>query len=162
MAAMKTDFYVTLPSNASAKYFPENTQGSYRTKLSTPLILDESFQVGLSEIIIPRNWFNVGAHNNEYSITSETGQERVVDHKQYDFNITYDPDEPLSDFLSRINTLILETAREQLVKFVRDWYKNRVAINIQKDGELVLTKSKASDFLRMLHLEDEEIGRAHV
>ena len=55
MDAMKSEFYITLPSNASADYFPENKQGSYRTKLSSALNLGEFWEVGLSEIIIRRN-----------------------------------------------------------------------------------------------------------
>ena len=72
MDAMKSEFYISLPSNASAEYFPENTQGSYRTKLSSPLNLGEFWEVGLSEIIIPRNWFNIGLHSNEYFLTYNT------------------------------------------------------------------------------------------
>ena len=72
---MLTNFYVTLPSNASMQYFPKNTQSSYRTKLASPLILNGEWEVGLAEIFIPRNWFNVGEHNNDYTLTYKAERE---------------------------------------------------------------------------------------
>ncbi|GFQ74451.1 uncharacterized protein TNCT_241071 [Trichonephila clavata] len=65
------DFYVTLPSNSSLSVFPKNTQAAFRTKLAPPIILSGAWEVGLSEIFVPRTWFNIGNHNNKYSITYE-------------------------------------------------------------------------------------------
>jgi hypothetical protein len=45
------DFYITLPSNVKS-YFPENTVGNYKTKLSQKLVIphDQKWKVGLAEI----------------------------------------------------------------------------------------------------------------
>lgn len=44
------DFYITLPSNASANTFPNNTQANYTTLLSSPILLDGDYEVALAEI----------------------------------------------------------------------------------------------------------------
>lgn len=46
-------FYLTLPSNSSAKYFPENTAAHFWTKLSKSYTLDGQWEVGLSSIVFP-------------------------------------------------------------------------------------------------------------
>ena len=48
-------FYVTLPSDSSANFFPNNTIASFRTKLATPIELEpDKWEVGLVEISYPR------------------------------------------------------------------------------------------------------------
>ena len=53
-------FYLTLPSNSSAKYFPDNTLSHFVTKLHSDIALEGDWEVGLSEIVFPKNWLNVG------------------------------------------------------------------------------------------------------
>ena len=52
-------FYLTLPSNSSKDYYPENTVAQYRTKLISTIELDGEWEVGLTEISIPSNVHNV-------------------------------------------------------------------------------------------------------
>ena len=47
------------PSNSSSKYFPENTQANFITKLPEERSLVGDWEVGLEEIQYPRNWRNV-------------------------------------------------------------------------------------------------------
>ena len=50
-------FYVTLPSDSSANFFPDNTIASFRTKLATPIELEpDKWEVGLVEISYPRGY----------------------------------------------------------------------------------------------------------
>ena len=51
-------FFVTLPSNASAKVYPQNKIWNYRTKLVSPILLTEPYEVGLIEIQYPRSWYS--------------------------------------------------------------------------------------------------------
>ena len=44
------DFYVSLPSNGSAKSFPNNTQSNFTTLLENPIELFGKYQVALVEI----------------------------------------------------------------------------------------------------------------
>jgi hypothetical protein len=49
-------FYVTLPSNSSMQYFPNNKCTNYITKLKSSIQLDGPYEVALTEITIPFNW----------------------------------------------------------------------------------------------------------
>ena len=54
-------FYLTLPSNSSMKYYPENTVAQFTTKLNNMIELDGDWEVGLAEISVPskvENAFN--------------------------------------------------------------------------------------------------------
>lgn len=50
------NFYVTLPSNSSMQYYPENTCTNYVTKLKMPIQLEGTYEVALSEVCLPFNW----------------------------------------------------------------------------------------------------------
>ena len=52
-------FYVTLPSNASMDFYPNNTVAKYTTKLANRIELDGEWEVGLVELMYPCNWFNL-------------------------------------------------------------------------------------------------------
>ena len=64
-------FYVTLPSNNSMNYFPNNVLSSFKTKLATPLSLQGGWEVALVEFIYPFSWFNVNSRNNKFSFLEE-------------------------------------------------------------------------------------------
>jgi hypothetical protein len=49
-------FYITLPSNSSFEYYPENTLNNYTTKLHSTLRLEGNYEVGLDEMSYPQNW----------------------------------------------------------------------------------------------------------
>ena len=57
---MKTKHvYLTMPSNSSMNYFPNNTLTHYTTKLPKIMDLDGTWQIGLAEIHYPHSWYNV-------------------------------------------------------------------------------------------------------
>ena len=51
-------FYVTLPSDSSVKYYGNNTVAHFTTKLPHRIRLDGEYEVGLAEFIYPHSWFN--------------------------------------------------------------------------------------------------------
>ena len=156
MDEMITEFYVTLPSNSSMQYFPSNTQSSFRTKLSAPLMLTGEWEVGIREISIPRNWFNVGMHNNDYIIDIEAEKKIVVDHIEHDVSVMYKGD-PLGFFIE-INEYIKSVIQEQeCVIFVPDVDNENVTIGITEGFKIRLTKEHAPKLLYMLHLPNEDI-----
>ena len=57
--ARMTHFYMTLPSNSSLNFFPENTMADYTTKLMTPVELDGQWELAMTEISYHRSWFTV-------------------------------------------------------------------------------------------------------
>lgn len=52
---------MTLPSNSSMNYYPDNTLSNYVTKLPQVFDFDGSWEVGLSEVLFPISWPNVDA-----------------------------------------------------------------------------------------------------
>ena len=44
-------FYLTLPSNSSMNYYPDNTLAHYTTALAQEVDLSGRWEVGLSEIV---------------------------------------------------------------------------------------------------------------
>ena len=56
---MATDFYLTLPSNASTKVHPDNTLARYITDLPQRISLSGKWECGLTEIQYPQSWYNV-------------------------------------------------------------------------------------------------------
>ena len=51
-------FYLTLPSDSSSQYYPENTTTTFKTKLSERIELNGEYEVGLAQLIYPNSWFN--------------------------------------------------------------------------------------------------------
>lgn len=56
---MTHHFYLTLPSDSSAAYYPNNTIANYVTKLPGTIHLDGDYEVALSELVYPHTWYNV-------------------------------------------------------------------------------------------------------
>ena len=54
-----THFYLTLPSNASMKIYPDNTVAKYTTQLPNNKELDGDWEVALTEIQYPHKFYNV-------------------------------------------------------------------------------------------------------
>ena len=69
---MESEFYVTLPSNSSMQYFPDNKTSNFVTKLSKTLQLDGEWEVGLAEIdynyLYNYNWYNIREGKNSVDI----------------------------------------------------------------------------------------------
>ena len=65
---MESEFYVTLPSNSSMQYFPDNKTSNFVTKLSRTPQLDGEWEVGLAEIVYPHTWYNICEGKNSVEI----------------------------------------------------------------------------------------------
>ena len=65
---MESEFYVTLPSNSSMEYFPDNKTSNFVTKLSRTLQLDGDWEVGLAEIDCRHTWYNIREGKNSVEI----------------------------------------------------------------------------------------------
>ena len=65
---MESEFYVTLPSNSSMQYFPDNKTSNFVTKLSRTLQLDGEWEVDLAEIDYPHTWYNIREGKNSVEI----------------------------------------------------------------------------------------------
>ena len=67
-------FYITLPSNSSMAYYPENKISLYRTKLPRAVSLPENWEMGLCELIFPANWDNVVRGGNDVTFRMKAGK----------------------------------------------------------------------------------------
>ena len=62
----RSDFYVTLSSNASVEYYPENRLNHFSNRLAEPLVFSkpDEWEVGLTEMFTPPNrWHELGVED---------------------------------------------------------------------------------------------------
>lgn len=59
MNVNEKEFQITLPSNASCSYFPENLATNYNTRLVHPLDLQGEWEVAVMDIQYPCSWNNI-------------------------------------------------------------------------------------------------------
>ena len=57
-------FYITLVSDSSMSYFPENKISHFITRLPIPLELRGEWEVGMVEFVYPHTWYNINEQNN--------------------------------------------------------------------------------------------------
>lgn len=54
------EFYISLPANSSANYFPDNTNSHYFTKLEKRLNLKKGeWEIALTDLFYPKSWINI-------------------------------------------------------------------------------------------------------
>ena len=68
---MNNHFYVTLPSDSSAAYYPNNTVARFVTRLPERIRLEGDYEMGLAEIIYPHTWYNVDNTDEKYWNTKD-------------------------------------------------------------------------------------------
>jgi len=54
---MSQQFYITLPSDSSMEYYPDNTVAIFTTKLSEEVELNGDYKVRLAEILYQQSWY---------------------------------------------------------------------------------------------------------
>lgn len=68
-------FYITLISDSSTRFFPENKISSFITQLPVPIELTSAeWEIGLVDVIYPHTWYNVRPDNNVFGFDLGTGQ----------------------------------------------------------------------------------------
>jgi hypothetical protein len=65
---MSTYFPITLPSNSSLEFYPQNTIARFTTNLPENIQLDGEFEVELAEIIYLHSWYNLDNLTRQYWI----------------------------------------------------------------------------------------------
>jgi hypothetical protein len=65
---MSNHFHITLPSNRSLEFYPQNTIARFTVKLPETIQLDGDFEFGLAEIIYPHSWYNLDNSTRQYWI----------------------------------------------------------------------------------------------
>lgn len=112
-------FYLTLPSNSSTNYFPNNTLTRFITKLHNDVSLNGDWEVGLVDIMYPRNWFNL---EKQYLVVTckDCTQSDGLDREEVYTDITVPiPSgfyEDISDLITVLNASIYKTFNHPVVK----------------------------------------------
>lgn len=100
------NFYLTLPSNSSAKYFPNNKTTNFSTKLPKSIKLDGEWLVGIVEFQYPCTMFTVQDNNNLVYITKRMeipneAEPSVVTYKNHIPTSSY---EDIGDIITALNS----------------------------------------------------------
>src|SRR5437762_7477958 len=95
---MENSFFLTLPSNSSSKFYPDNTSSNFTTQLAHGLQLDDSWQIGLTEIHLP----------TEYKTEIETDEHDIISHIEENtfFKLTKATFEDKSALCEHINEIL--------------------------------------------------------
>ena len=56
---MDNQFYITLKSNSSIDYFPNNNASKFKVKLANQINLDDKWELAITEITYPHTWQNL-------------------------------------------------------------------------------------------------------
>ncbi len=91
-------FYMTLPSNASMKTYPNNTLSHYYTTLPKRVRLEGEWECGLVEVHYTRSWYNMTDGHVDVFITDD-------DNRFVGFPIALEPQviDDVADLVKKLN-----------------------------------------------------------
>jgi len=99
-------FYVTLPSNSSMEFYPNNTLTNFTTQLKVPLKFNCEFEVALVEITFSHGWI-VELGNLHFESKND-------DLPSVEIPIFHNDGERLTDFISNINDRLHDTLLKKI------------------------------------------------
>ena len=67
-------FYVTLISDSSLSFFPDNKTSQFTTQLPSPINLNGEWEMALVDFIYPHTWYNVRKDNNLFGFDLGDGK----------------------------------------------------------------------------------------
>lgn len=104
--SMENEFYATLLSNSSMKYFPENKTSAYTVHLTKEVNLDGKWNVALSEITFPTMIHNVSTENNTVFIhyKSFEKEEGLITWKPHRIEIPHGSYKDVYEIINTINS----------------------------------------------------------
>ena len=130
-------FYLTLPSNSSLAYFPDNKASHFTTKLPQPQELDGEYEVGLAEVQFTNSYRNVSKDKVyfEFETVEEStgGVKRGASRRKHCSRVEV-PDglyESNKYFVSCLNKLVTRTTKTKpAVKFYYNPATRRASITM--------------------------------
>ena len=132
-----SSFYITCPSNASMRYYPENTQASFKINLPKRLYLHGQYEVGLAEIQYPVNWLTFSKARCEHCFI----QNGLTKYKAYMKHARYNTvDEILHVLTTQINTASQANGiKRSGIILNLERFTNRVHYSLDDQVKLILT-----------------------
>src|SRR5207244_4938613 len=132
-----THFYLTLPSNSSSNYYPDNTLTRFITKLPSSVSLSGDWEVALSEIHFPRTWYTVKKGGETITVECVVpesdivypspgrtrlalfppgGEAKVIDIQIIDVKLQGGYYETMPDIVKEMNTVMVREFTDKLPK----------------------------------------------
>ena len=137
-------FYLTLPSNSSMNYYPDNTLAHFTTKLPQDVDLTGKWEVALVELQYPHSYYNIRTGEATMSVTVGRNADPVIKKLHAGFY-------PSAKILVRsVNALL----NERKIKFGYNDVTNKVYLEVKSNCQLMMT-TKLCD---MLGLEPRVFG----
>lgn len=132
---MSEQFYLTLPSNSSYDYFPNNTVAEYVTKLPNYIELTDHWQVALMEVHYPHTFNNINGETFKFTLDPENTMPVV----EASIRPGYYPN--IKSLVSTINSII---GNKNKIKLSYDRTTRKVKIDVKNGAQLWLTEPFAS------------------
>lgn len=127
-------FYLTLPSNSSYRYFPDNKVNNFITKLPQTLALEGRWEVGLVEFQWPNNWYNLKENNGYVNVILPDDQIFKVDIPCgfYSSPVT---------LVNKLNNRISKAFDHEDIRFIYEGLTRKVSLNNVTNSVVELSKS---------------------
>lgn len=130
------DFFITLISNSSLNYYPNNSTSNFTVQLPKKIELNDEWRVGLAEIHYNYNFFNITENNNNFIITEISHHTQFTKH-----GIKTGFYSDVDDILQ----LIQQETEKKFGKWIEyDIWKKQIIIT--KTDEIKSLMEKGSDF----------------
>ena len=139
---MKDQFYVTLPSNSSKKYYGVQSMSNYKTMLCKPLQLNlEEWEVGLAELIFPHSWKNVSVGRFRIKMLEE-GEWK---YKNVDIPETlYSSKKQLIDTMNEYKNIVLGEDQKSRIQFIYHEVLNRVVTYVSEGYSVIFDNEQST------------------
>lgn len=100
------EFFVTLLSNSSMNYFPDNKTSSFTVQLAEKITLTGSWSVGVAEIHYNYNFFNVTPNNNRIVAVKESNSSENSIEQHHTVDITPGYYGSVADLMDTVNNTV--------------------------------------------------------
>ncbi len=121
---MATQFYLTLPSNSSMAYFPNNTVANFRVRLAETIVLPGQWEVALAGLHYPHTWTTLRRGVQQtflYKIGTDPYEPVILKDAQYS---------SLQQLTKAINASISKEAQTK-VKFSYNHSSRKVTVDVK-------------------------------
>lgn len=133
MESTQTSQYITLPASSSSKYYKDNTNSHYFTKLDQRLNLkDGNWEVAIADLYFPVTWSTIA---DGWMLVTET--EPVE--KTHSMKIKAGRPESVNELILRLNLMLKNKRVGHLVRTFYDSFRNQVLIDVKKGVSLKMS-----------------------
>ena len=162
-----SQFYLHLPSDSSFGIYPDNTVAKYTTKLAKTVELDGLYEVGLSEIIYPTDYYNIDNREQDYTFgikqvvmldNNEKTQECYLVKRNIESALYYSKSELITKIYSQINKDIGERNIPASIMMDIDT-SGRITITISRYGPIVSVITEEGAMVSMYFELSEQFSK---